>query len=80
MSEETKTTTNEENKQILWANVPWGVRDLTTKQIQLTGNVESNYLSVVLAQQLQTVEEENTELKKKAETVVVDTSTCDSKL
>lgn len=80
MSEETKTTTTtttEETKTPLWASVPWGVQDKQTKQIQLTGNVEPTYLSVVLAQQLQLLEQENVELKKKVKDLTPDTSVSD---
>lgn len=78
MSEETKTTeTVEEKKLPLWANVAWGVVDKETDNIQLTGNVEPNYLSVVLAKQLQVLERENVELKKKVKDLTTDTSVSD---
>ena len=82
MSEETKTTTNEEKKTVLWANVPWGVLDQQTEGIQVTGNVDPNYLSLVLAKQLQEKEKELVVLKQeldelKKTTAPVDTSTSD---
>jgi len=83
MNEETKTTTtNEEKKTVLWANVPWGVLDQQTEGIQVTGNVDPNYLSLVLAKQLQEKEKELVVLKQeldelKKTTAPVDTSTSD---
>lgn len=82
MSDETKTTT-ETNKQVLWANVPWGVTD-EEAGLQVTGNVSDRYLVLALSKQLQTVEAENVELKKQlaelkkqSEVQLVDTSTSD---
>jgi hypothetical protein len=85
MSEENKTTTTtDDKKQLLWANVPWGVVNKDTKGIQITGNVEPGYLSVALAnqlaekeQKLATVEAELQTLRKKLKEQTLDTTTTD---
>jgi len=76
MSEQT-TTNTEENKQVLWANVPWGVMDKETGELQLTGNVNDRYLALVLTKQLQQSEAKTAELEKQLKGQVVDTSTSD---
>jgi len=76
MSEQT-TKTTEDKKQVLWANVPWGVMDKETGELQLTGNVSERYLTLALSKQLQELETKAAELEKKLEGQTPDTTVTD---
>jgi hypothetical protein len=77
MSEQTTTPTTEEKKQLLWANVPWGVVNKETEELQITGNVADRYLVLALSKQLQTAEKKAAELEQKLKERKPDTTTTD---
>jgi len=75
MEEQTKTT--EDKKQVLWANVPWGVLDKETGVLEVTGNVSDRYLTLALSKQLQDMEKKAVELEQKLQEQKPDTTTSD---